>query len=189
MKQVDTVVRKFGARVAEGDELQMGWRESIASGFVSVHLATELGEEIDFTNRDVSGAVERVLMGLLEEDDDGVLHVREEDREGIADLIRFFFEQSRRMRRKGRALNRFAAQIDSSKLAEVFRSSAGKYAVEQEIDQMVQHHEFDGLRAWVEEHLEPSENGLVIRDRAEEALAEIIQQAKEVEQELANDDF
>ena len=53
----------------------------------------------------------------------------------------------------------------------------------------MQDEQFDGLAVWIENTFETSDNGLTLRDGAEEVIADILHDVKQVNKELANDDF
>ena len=82
-----------------------------------------------------------------------------------------------------------AEGLEDAELREAFSSVGGRFVVMQSIQRSVQYEPIDGLAAWVENTFEPTDNGLSLRDGAEEVVKDILIDVENVNKELANDDF
>jgi len=95
----------------------------------------------------------------------------------------------RAVQRRGRSFDDSAEGLDDAELREAFSTVGGRFVVMQSIQRSVQYEAFDGLAAWVEDTFESTDNGLSLRDGAEDVIKDILIDVKNVNKELANDDF
>lgn len=178
-------LKQFAARIDRTEELEQGWHQILSSD-VSV---VRLGDEYEFIDSDPEKIVRALLSEVLDEDDDGKLFVREDRAEELTEQVREFFRQFRSIRAKGRTMDSIVKSLADEDLKEAFASNGGKYAVLLSIQQKLRRAEFNGFDLWVEEHFVEVDNGLQLRDGAEEMIDEFLEQVDEVNAELAKDDF
>ena len=94
-----------------------------------------------------------------------------------------------RLRRQGRTIEQIASEMDDKELQQALMSMGGKYAVLYSIRDSLRGARFNGLSLWIEEHFDESDNGLVLKEGAEEMVQDFLGRVREVSEELKKDDF
>ena len=185
-KTLAAPVRSFADQIEPGRELEDGWRKVLNSDLALMRLA----DEMELSGADPGEAVRRLLGQVLRKGDDGRLHVRtDESEEEVAEFVRELFRMSREVRRRGRVIDEHAAQLADREMRSALESLGGKFVVIQMVQRSLRGADFDGLRVWVEHHFEAVDGRLTLRTEAEPEIRQMIREARELQEELAKDDF
>ena len=99
------------------------------------------------------------------------------------------FYMYRAVRRKGRVVDELAAQVSDAALRDAMTSMGGKFAIAKAVDKSMDYSELDGLNAWIDQFFETTDEGLLPREWAHDEIEEIVEQVRELTQELEKDDF
>ncbi len=184
-KKLSGPLKQFAAQIDDSQELEKGWKQLLSSELVMVRL----GGEYEFADAEPGEIVRALLAEVLEEPDEGKLHVSEDRAEEVTEFVRDAFRQYRAVRRQGRTIEELASEMDDKELQQALMSMGGKYAVLYSIRDSLRGARFNGLSLWIEEHFEESDNGLVLREGAEEMVQDFLGRVREVSEELKKDDF
>ncbi len=148
-----------------------------------------LGGEYEFADAPPGEIIRDLLGDVLEEGEDEKLYVREDRAEEVTDFVREMFRQYRSIRRRARLIDEVAKRVDDAELQEAFQSTGGKFVILHSIHTSLRNAQFDGFTMWVNEHFVETDNGLALRDGAEEMVREFLAQVQEINEELKKDDF
>lgn len=178
-------LQAFAARVLPGETFRDSWREALTTDALAVRMATDLGG----VPEDPAEAARALLGDSLQRGEDGKYRVRAEEPEAVGEFVREMLRMYRNVRRKGLDVDELAEHLDDAELRTALASIGGKFVLTQAVEKQLVTQYFDGLGRWVEDHFEHLDDGLVMRDGAENELTAIAEEAAAVEKELGKDDF
>jgi len=160
-------------------------REALLSPFVLVRLTAEMEDVAPSATE----ALRRGLTWLVEGDPEEPFAIPDEKQEEVIEFVREQKQSFRVRRRRFRAIDRQARLILDEPLKEALLSPTGKCLLLQEIKKSLAFRHFDGLQKWIDIHFERTGVGYVMRDDAADEIREYLEQVKEIQAELENDDF
>ena len=178
-------LQSFTERIRPGDELSDGWRELLKTELALLYLA----EDLEIGASDPAEAIRAFLGEVLEKDEDGTYHVGNENPEEVSEYIQHMFYMYRAVRRKGRVVDELAAQVSDTALRDAMTSMGGKFAIAKAVEKSTDYSELDGLKAWIDQFFETTDEGLLPKEWAHDEIEDIVEQVRELTQELEKDDF
>jgi hypothetical protein len=107
----------------------------------------------------------------------------------LIEELRNYFSEFREIRRRGRSIDVLAARLEDQTLKNAMQSYLGKLLLRDLVEQAAVTADLDPLQLWIEEHFEEQAQGLVLREGAEGAIADVIEQAEQLEAQLKQVDF
>ncbi len=171
--------------IEEKDELHHRLRQYLRTDTALIALAVEM----DYLPRPAAVAAQEWLAYRAVKNDAGRLELSVESPEQLAEELSNYFAEFRELRRRGRSIDAFAARLADSRLKQVMQSYLGKLMLRELVQQSAVSEDADGLQIWFDQHFEETPEGLVLREGAGEALAELLEQAAEIEAQLQEADF
>lgn len=171
--------------IDEQDELHHRFRQYLRTDTALMALAVEM----DYVPRSAADAAQQWLAYRAAKNDAGRLELAVESPEQLAEELTNYFVELRELRRRGRRIDAFAARLADTRLKQSMQSYLGKLMLRDLMQQSTAPEEADGLQIWFDQHFEETPEGLVLREGAAEAIAELLQQAAEIEAQLQEADF
>ena len=178
---------EFADKVSDHDDVHRIWKTMLKSDLALIRVASEL----EYASADADEAARVFMQQILVEDDNGRLHVNppEIEKEEVAEHISEMFRRARSAKRKGRELDRRAAEVLDPSVKAVLLTAGGKLAFADHLKRLLAAQTTDGFAEWISNHFDETADGYIIRDDQQEAIADVIAQVAEVRKELANADF
>jgi beta-lactamase regulating signal transducer with metallopeptidase domain len=184
-EQLATPAKSFAANIRPGKELEDAWRKLLQSELIHMILAKEIGG----ASVNAEDIIQEILGEFLQRGDDNKFHITRDNTEELEGFIQEAFRMYRAVQRRGRSFDDEAEGMEDAELRRAFSTVGGRFVVMQSILQTLRAEQFDGLKIWIDITFESTDNGLSLRDGAEEVIREILIDVKNVQKELANDDF
>ena len=173
------------AQIETKDELHRQLKEFLATDMAVVSLAVEM----DYLPVSPEDATREWIAYWVTKNEAGKYEITIESPDELSNQLREFFEQFRELRRRGRAIDEFAAHLDSPTASTALQSFLGKLLLRELMEQSAVKPDVDGLQLWVDAHFEETTEGLVLNDGAGEVIQGMLQEAVELEAELSKADF
>ena len=178
-------LKAFAAKIDATDELEAKWQKLLGTSLAALKFAEEFGQ----STADPAEVVRDLLGEVLEEGDNGEFAVRPNNQEEITEFVRHQFRHYRELRRHGRTIERAAAMIADKELSEAFSTMGGKYVVIYTVRREFAQQNYNGLSMWIAEVFEPTDQGLALREDAEDEIEGFLADVRNVSEELKKDDF
>jgi hypothetical protein len=181
-------------RTAIDDFLQSADLQEPLTSQLGDILRTEIGvilagRETEFTAGQPGSAAVAEFNYLLTENEQGRLIVPEERGEEVKNFVANDFARHREIRRRGRIVDEFAAQLADPQLSRVYSSIAGKLLLAEQLEIQVRRQPVDGLALWLSDHFDETAAGFEMKAGMDESLQSILDLATEVAGQLSQDDF
>jgi len=167
------------------DELHERLKAFLQSDLALMFLAREM----DYLPVPAEQAAREFLASIATRNEAGGYEITSGSPEELQNRIDGFFRESREQRRRGRVIDEFALQVADEAIQEALTSVIGKLLLKPLIARSVDRPEVDGLQLWFDDLFEETPEGLVLRDGADAAIAEVLQEAAEIEAQLSRTDF
>ncbi len=184
-KRIRDAVAEFAAQVSEKDELH----KTLKSFLKSELAAIRIGSDYELSVSSPEEAVKALISNGIATGQDGKVRLRDEVSGEFVEHSREIMREFRTIMRKAKPIHRFAEIVTEADLRTALQSTAGKLVIATAIQQELAGQDFDGLSRWVERNFEQTPEGYVLRHEDHEMVQDFLRQMKEVEEELANDDF
>ena len=126
---------------------------------------------------------------ILLPQDDGTLKANAERQEQIQEAISEMFRFHREMRRRGRMVDRIAAQISDEKIKKSLGTWGGKFLMIELVRKSVQVDAGKALSDWRSDHFEKTANGFKFKADQEGFVTDFRKSVDAIRKELKNDDF
>jgi beta-lactamase regulating signal transducer with metallopeptidase domain len=171
--------------IEERDELHRRLKSLMQSEDAFVALAVS----IDYAGRSAADAAREWLSNRVTKNDMGRYELTVESPDQLIEELRNYFSEFREIRRRGRSIDVLAARLEDQTLKNAMQSYLGKLLLRDLVEQAAVTADLDPLQLWIEEHFEEQAQGLVLREGAEGAIADVIEQAEQLEAQLKQVDF
>lgn len=171
--------------IDEHDELHHRLRQYLGTETALVGLAVEM----DYLPRSAADAAQEWLANRAVKNDAGRLELTVESPDQLAQELSNYFVEFRELRRRGRSIDAFAARLADTRLKQIMQSYLGKLMLRDLVQQSAAPQDVDGLQIWFDQHFEETPEGLVLREGSAEVIAELLEQAAEIEAQLQEADF
>lgn len=182
---LETPLHLLAEKVDRSDALH----EKLAAFLKTDFALMLLARRMDYLPVTAEGAAREWVAQFVTRGPQGKYEITAESPDDLKARIEDFFRQSREIRRRGRVIDEFAAQVASPALQGAMTSFLGKLELGRLVEGTADRPEVDGLQLWFGELFVESPEGLVLQDWAGEAIDEILQEAAEIEKELKKVDF
>jgi len=173
------------AQLEERDELHRRLKAFLASDLGLLAVARER----DYSPVTAAEAAREMLAYWVTKNDAGQYEITVENPDELAYMLQEFFQQHRELRRRGRATDEFAAELQDPQLRGALQSFLGKLLLRDHLERTAARPDLDGLALWFESHFEETPEGLKLYDWAGDVLRQIIDEAAAIEAELGKADF
>lgn len=178
-------LHEIALKVQSQDELHEQLRVSLESDLGLLSIAINM-EYLPVT---AAEAAEEWLTAIVSKNENGKFEWIVSSEEDFKSRVEDFYRQYRDMRRRGRVIDEFSDQLADRDLATAMRTFPGKHQLTMVILESVPRPEVDGLKRWFEAYFTQTESGWQLNDGAAEVIDQFINEAAELEKELAKDDF
>ena len=168
-------------------------QNGVAEKTVKKFLQSEAGlaaiaMRIDIDPTRIAGLTEKIRAEILEKSDGGWV-VREDRYEEVSEFSRNMLRANRNLRRQLRVVDNRTAKIPQEKLGDLLGSEEAKLILVEQVKEFMQTRSFDAWPTWLEQHFELVGDKYRVRDEAKELVEHLMNESKEIQRELANDDF
>ena len=182
---IKPLLTELAGKVKQTDELHEMWAKLLASDLGAMKIGEELGSQ----SADVRELVMDMIGEGFNDEGDGRYTLAEAKAEELGRQIQKALRDFRRIKRRGRELDRFAEKLSDPEIKTAMQSLGGKLVVVMSAQSEVENLRVDGLNKWIAEHLVNQSDGYVLAEGAEEAIKSILDDAQQVKEELKKDDF
>lgn len=160
---------------------------------VKKFLQTETGlaalsMRIDVDPTGIAGIAEKIKAEIFQETDSGWV-VREDRQEEISQFSREMLRANRNLRRQLRMVDNRTATVDRAKIGKLLDSTESKLMLLEKVKEFTEQRRFDAWPIWLQQHFQMVAGKYHVRPEAEELVNHLMQESKEIQRELANDDF
>ena len=170
-------------------ETSVGEEERLVKEFLSSELGLALiSLEIDLDVTDTSSFVDKIRSEVLQKSADGWI-VREDRQEEVHAFSRQMLRASRELRRQLRMVTSRTAEIPGNQIGNMFDSPESKLILLERVKQYLDRQQVDVWPDWLDQHFELNGSEYRLREDSREWIENLTREAKEIEQEMANDDF
>ncbi|MBL8816972.1 MAG: hypothetical protein JNL58_13165 [Planctomyces sp.] len=178
-------IARMAERIELSDELHQRMKD-----FLSSELALfSVIRQMDYVPVQAAEAAREWLSQIVTQNESGMYEITVDSTEELSSRLEEFFRQFREVRRRGRIVDEFAAQVEDAELKSAMQTLIGKLLLENVVQSAAERPDVDGLAMWIENHFEETPDGLVLRDWAGEVVTEILNDSAEIEKELGSSDF
>ncbi len=188
-EQILSVVQErlseFAARVGSQDELS----ERFATQLKGEALAVMVSAELPYAEANPGEELEAMLSEVMSETDDGRLRVNEDRQEQVQEKVTELLRVCRAIRRHVLSVDEMLDSMEDKKFVESVGDS-GRYWMLSEIRGYAEGHRPNPIDLAAKEMLISTESGQFrVREDRRQVVRELVEQAEQVRQEAANDDF
>ena len=147
-----------------------------------------LSLQVDVNPTDSAGIAQRIKSEILQETDAGLI-VREDRQEEVSEFSKELLRANRNLRRQLRIVDNRTKDIPEKKIGSLLDSNESKLILVEKVQQYLQQQNFDAWPTWVEQYFRQVDGKYVLREQAEELVDRLVEEQKQIQQELLNDDF
>ena len=180
-----TPLHQFADQIEEQDPLHVRLKTKLKTDLALMFVA----HEIEYLPVSAEAASREWVAQFATKNEAGKYEITVESTEDLKGQIEDIFRRFRDMRRRGRVVDEFAAQLTHPETKVAMQSLLGKLQLAQLIEQSAERPEVDGLQLWFSENFEETPEGLVLREEASGVIEQVLAEAVEVEKELSKTDF
>ena len=195
MDEMDQMVAKMEKlkgpilKIVSSIDAAVGPPEAMVKNFLESDAGLAiLSMQIDVNPSDSAGIAQRIKSEILQETDSGLL-VREDRQEEVSEFSKELLRANRNLRRQLRIVDSRTKGLPKEKLGNLLDSKESKLILVEKVQQYIQQKNFDAWPIWVEENFRQQDGKYVLRSQAEELVNQLLQEQKEIQLELSNDDF
>jgi beta-lactamase regulating signal transducer with metallopeptidase domain len=178
-------LRHIADRMDATDDLQRRLQAFLRTEFALMSVF----QQMQYQPVGVEEAAREWLSQMITRNDAGRYELTVESTEDLQNQIEQFFREFREVRRRGRVVDEFAAQIEDTRLKLAFSSLLGKLQLGELMAALIERPEVDGLARWFEQHFEETPEGLKLYEWAVPNIEQVLSDAAELERQAAKQDF
>lgn len=182
---LETPLHQLAAKIDRADPLQAKLAKLLGTEFAFMLIARKM----DYLPVTADAAAREWMAQFVTRNPQGKYEITTEAPDDLKGRAEEFFRQARDVRRRGRVVDEFAAQVENPALQRAMTSLVGKLELARLAEVTAERPEVDGLQLWFGEHFTESPDGLALNEGAEGAIDELLQEAAEIEKELKKADF
>jgi beta-lactamase regulating signal transducer with metallopeptidase domain len=169
----------------ERDELHVRFKKYLQSEHALIGLAADM----EYLPRSAAEAAREWLSHRVAKNDADAYELAVESPEQLMEELAYYFTEFREVRRRGRSIDMLAKRLQDQTLQQAMQSYLGKLLLRDLARQAATMEQPDALQLWIDEYFDETTEGLVLRDWAVDVIAEVIDQARELEAQLQQTDF
>lgn len=182
---LETPLHELAGKIDRADPLQAKLSKLLGTEFVFMLVARKM----DYLPVTADAAAREWMAQFVTKNPQGKYEITTESPDDLKGRAEEFFRQARDVRRRGRVVDEFAAEVENSALQRAMTSLVGKLELARLAEVTAERPEVDGLQLWFGEHFTESPDGLALNEGAEGSIDELLQEAAEIEKELQKADF
>ncbi len=178
-------LHKFAEQIVAQDDLHKKLKDFLQSEFAFLYVAAS----IDYLPESAEEAANTWLSSIVTDSGSGTFEITADSAEDLNYRMEEYFREFRDLRRRGRVMDEFALDCMDADLRRAIETTLGKLQLISLMETTMSRPKVDGLSTWFLDHFEETPEGLVLHDWAGEVIQSILDEAKELESELSNQDF
>jgi hypothetical protein len=182
---LETPLHQLAGKIDGADPLQAKLSKLLGTELAFMLVARKM----DYLPVTADAAAREWMAQFVTKNPQGKYEITTESPDDLKGRAEEFFRQARDVRRRGRVVDEFAAEVANPALSRAMTSLVGKLELARLAEVTAERPEVDGLQLWFGELFAETPDGLVLQDWAGPSMEELLQEAAEIEKELKKADF
>ncbi|AMV16930.1 M56 family metallopeptidase [Planctomyces sp. SH-PL14] len=182
---LETPLHQLAGKIDGADPLQAKLSKLLGTELAFMLVARKM----DYLPVTADAAAREWMAQFVTKNPQGNYEITTESPDDLKGRAEEFFRQARDVRRRGRVVDEFAAEVTNPALSRAMTSLVGKLELARLAEVTAERPEVDGLQLWFGELFAETPDGLVLQDWAGPSIEELLQEAAEIEKELKKADF
>jgi hypothetical protein len=178
-------LHQMADRMETPDELHTRLKAFLKSDLALLFVARDM----EYRSVEAHEAAREWLAQIVTKNESDKYEITVDSTDDLKNRTEEFYRQFRELRRRGRLVDEFAAQVADSEVKSAMQSLFGKLSLTRLVASAADRPDVDGTELWFGIHFQETPAGLILNDWAGEVIDQILDEASEIDRELTKQDF